>query len=502
MKSRARFLGGPLLNVGETAAEFFECPMQTALQTEVGQRTRARNEERSDFVFVEVRQRAAVAVGEHDAPVRSALRVNRNAGGAERVNVAIDGSLRDFQLLGENACRTLPARLEQEEKRNEPVGFHGTIKLRKYDSTCQVCHGQCRVLLWNEEASMGRVTGSVIFGGLALLIAGCSQSTTGALPSGGANRSAPMRVESETVKIREFADLPKYGTYGYGFHPSAIASGPGGLLWVVDGIDQDLGKNMIVGIATSGKAKHDYSAVSNYFGYQDIAAGPDGALWITDSYNNRISKMTTSGHFANYTVPNYEPLFIAAGPDRALWFTAAGASGGAIGRISTKGKMTFYSVSSYQLGDITAGPDNALWFAAQLPSAAIGRITTDGKITYYGISNVPDFIALGPDGALWFTASGPKIGRITTAGKVTEYSLSGASYVNDIAAGPDGAMWFTRYPYNNYPPEIGRISMSGHITEYSNGLLNQAGPDGIVEGPDERMWFTDSSNNQTGRVTP
>lgn len=351
---------------------------------------------------------------------------------------------------------------------------------------------------------MARVAGRIILSSLALLAAGCSQSTS-AIPTSGPDRSAArMRPETERVRIREFADLPKYGVYGGLYYPSGIAAGPGGLVWVIENIDQDGGRDVVVGIAASGKAKHVYSAASSYFGYQDIAAGPDGALWLTDSYNDRISRMTTHGEFSNYLVPSAKPLNITAGPDRALWFTATGASGGTIGRINTKGKMTFYSLS-YAVDDIAAGPDNALWFTEQHPSGGIGRITTYGNVTSYrkGISNVPDYIALGPDGALWFTESGGNIGRITTAGKVTEYSHSGGSpYINDIAAGPDGAMWFTESSRNYYLPEIGRISMSGVITEYANGLPSQAEPFAIAEGPDERMWFTDSYNNETGRVRP
>ncbi|MBV9332683.1 MAG: Virginiamycin B lyase [Candidatus Eremiobacteraeota bacterium] len=305
-----------------------------------------------------------------------------------------------------------------------------------------------------------------------------------------------MRVESETVRIREFDDLPRYGSGGSGnYYVGMLAAGPGGLIWVIDDIDQDFGPAIVTGISTSGKAQHHYSAASNYFGYQDITAGPDGALWLTDSYNNRISRLTTNGRFTNYNVPSHTPLNITTGPDRALWFTASGASGGAIGRINTRGKMTFYAVGG-QVGDITAGPDDALWFTEQQPTDAIGRIALDGIIRSYttGIHSLPNCIALGPDGALWFGENGGNIGRITTSGKVKEYSH--ASRINDIAAGPDGAMWFTE------GSQIGRISMSGVITEYANGLLSNADPWGIVEGPDERMWFTDYNNNETGRVTP
>ncbi|MBV8198206.1 MAG: hypothetical protein JO263_08725, partial [Candidatus Eremiobacteraeota bacterium] len=262
-----------------------------------------------------------------------------------------------------------------------------------------------------------------------------TQNATAAVLAGPAFR--------ERVRIREFADLPRYYTY---YSPQAIVAGSDGLLWVVDGIDQDFGVDTIVGIDPSGKAKYRYheQGTSQGTAFTDIALGSDGALWMPDDLNVQIVRMTTKGRFTNYRLDSHmSPISITSGPDKALWFTNGG---GAIGRITTKGKITTYPLSNGPW-DIAAGPDGALWFTE--PNNGIGRITTTGQITQYsgGITSHPYSIAAGPDGALWFTEAynGSKIGRITTSGQVTEFSngtLSLEAY-NDIAAGPDGAMWFT-----------------------------------------------------------
>ena len=358
---------------------------------------------------------------------------------------------------------------------------------------------------------MARIWASFLLTGLALSLAACAgagtNNPTALIPVAGREEAlATARTDDRHVRIREFKDLPKYGSGSALYSPGALAAGSDGLLWVIDGIDQDFGADVVVGIDTSGKAKHHYYAASNYFGYQDITSGSDGALWLTDGYNNRIVRLTTSGQLTQFPEYQYtQPWSIAAGPDRALWFTAYGA----IGRITTKGKLKMYPANA-EYGDICAGPDDALWFTESYPSAGIGRITTHGKVTSYtsGITGKPGSIALGPDGALWFTergTGGPKIGRITISGNVTEYTkgISTGEYLADIAAGPDGAMWFTETTFGYYySPQIGRVSMSGRINEYSKGLPTQAGPSGIVQGPDQRMWFTDSFNNETGRLTP
>jgi virginiamycin B lyase len=351
--------------------------------------------------------------------------------------------------------------------------------------------------------------------GSVALASGCTNGTSGtAVPpavSVARNETSPAKVR-DFVKIREFADLPQYGSSYY--HPSAVTAGPDGELWVTDTIDQDFGDNVVVAIATSGVQQHAYyytGLATQGASFQDIAEGSDGALWITDEYNGQIVRMTKQGAYTGFLLQNYSaPGGIAGGPDKALWFTQdSGTRGPGIGRITTNGHMKVYSVPAYAL-DITAGPDGALWFT-EPRNDRIGRITTRGKITEYsrGITagSEPYSIASGPDGALWFTErAGGRIGRITTAGKVTEYSrgVTPTEHPFDLAAGPDGAVWFTEYEtygsYQTRAAKIGRITMQGQINEYSKGLDPRAAPTGIAAGPDGRIWFVESFTDRTGRV--
>lgn len=349
-------------------------------------------------------------------------------------------------------------------------------------------------------------------GGLAALAAGCSTSGGSApLPKSatGGNTFNAHPDSSERIKIRAFADLPRYSDY-YG--PSAVTSGSGSL-WVTDVIDQDFGENVVVQIAPSGKMTNAFyypGPSTEGSSFQDIALGNDGALWITDEYNIQVVRMTTQGSFTNYPLQRFgDPQGIVSGPDKALWFVADAGSDGVIGRLTTMGKFTFYA-STLTARDIAVGSDGALWFTAP-SNNAIGRMTTHGEVTEYtkGITSGanPYSIAPGPDGALWFTeALGARIGRITTHGKVTEYSkgITPSEEPVDLAAGPDGAMWFTEFvSYGSYSIRasmIGRITMNGKITEYSNGVASNSAPTTISQGPDGNMWFVESRADQTGRV--
>lgn len=355
-----------------------------------------------------------------------------------------------------------------------------------------------------------RIVDSVTLVVFSALISGCSGSgiAGNALP---ANRAADLRGAGERVSIQDFADLPKYGPY---YSPAAITR-LAGSLWVADDIDQDYGECVIAQIATNGKRTQAFYYMglsSQGASFQDLAAGPDGALWITDYYNEQILRLTTSGTYTGFPLPDYSaPNSIVLGPDKALWFTLQSATRGAgIGRITTSGTLHIFSAPGFTI-DIAAGADGALWFT-EPNKDRIGRITTRGKVTQYssGITPAaqPYSIAAGPDGALWFTErSGGRIGRITTAGKVTEFSsgITAGEQPFDIAAGPDGAMWFTEYQtYGSYrvkASKIGRITTSGAITEYSKNLASSSTPTAITRGPDGNMWFDESGSDLTGRVT-
>jgi virginiamycin B lyase len=357
-----------------------------------------------------------------------------------------------------------------------------------------------------------RVGDAAVVAIFALAFSGCS-ANVGALPGAGSAASTPSLAQParERIKIRQFADLPQYSSY-YG--PSAIASGPKKSLWVTDDIDQDFGECAVVEIATSGKATNTFyyqGLSSEGASFQDIVEGPDGALWITDVYNGQILRMTTGGTFTGFPLRDgFSPLDIASGPDGALWFTIDAGSSSMIGRITTKGVMTEYGVARGARG-IATGPDGALWFAESTANE-IGRITTHGKITQYsrGISAdaEPYSIAAGPDGALWFTElTGGRIGRITVAGKITEYSrgITTGEQPSGITSGPDHALWFTEYESQDSgqisESKIGRISASGKIAEYSKHLNSAAAPTGIVEGPDQALWFDESALDLTGRLS-
>ena len=258
-----------------------------------------------------------------------------------------------------------------------------------------------------------------------------------------------------------------------------------------------------------------------------ITAGPDGNVWftVTDSqhFNGSIGRITPGGVLTQFPLLYPAPSFIVTGPDGNLWFTQDdGCDNGfsSIGRITPAGVMTaFPQPFCRSLGDIAVGSDGNLWFtwnSYNPPFAAgISRMTLAAVVTEFPLPNYSGGIAAGPDGAIWFTEGNPlgnpsgpnavdRIGRITTGGVISEFALPAGSAPAGIVTGPDGNLWFTETSGN----KIGRITPLGTVTEFPVPTAGSR-PLYITSGPDGNLWFTEETGNRTvpehpnkiGRIT-
>ena len=295
--------------------------------------------------------------------------------------------------------------------------------------------------------------------------------------------------------------------------PNAIATGPDGALWF--GESGPGGSGGEIGRITTSGTFTEY-AVPNAERIGPMTTGPDGNLWFgfgSDVYNGipnnygGVAQITPSGNVTEYVLPTpgLSVDGITAGPDGALWFTEEEPGTEMIGRITTSGSITQYPIPEVNPEPvaITAGPDGALWFTEyeqNSSTSSIGRITTSGNITQYPLpssSGAPNSIVAGPDGNLWFTeiSGNPVIGSITTSGDITQYPLPTGSDAVTITRGPDSNLWFTDIGTNS----IGQITTSGDVSEYPV-TQNGSSPQTITSGPDGNLWFTDNGNNSIGQV--
>jgi virginiamycin B lyase len=144
---------------------------------------------------------------------------------------------------------------------------------------------------------------------------------------------------------------------------------------------------------------------------------------------------------------------------------------------------------------------------------------TKFKVKRFSIDAALGGLAIGPNGNVWFTLlDEDRIGRLTPDGKVTYFSegitdnperaVRGAVAPQGITNGPDGNMWFTEHGADR----IARVTPDGTITEFSAGITRPSGPAAadftdaapasIVTGADGNLWFTEQIADRIGRITP
>lgn len=210
-----------------------------------------------------------------------------------------------------------------------------------------------------------------------------------------------------------------------------------------------------------------------------------------------------------YTVPtaNAGVWTVIGASNGYLYFTEQAAS--KIGQLSTGG--SFLEVATKSAGEaptsIIVGPNNALWWTQlNVPSVATmttGFVTTN--IVEYPIpwgGSAPVFLTRGvPDSSMYFTDAGVNaIGEVSTTGVFSgpfTIPTSGAN-PQGIVTGPDNKMWFTEFNTS----KIGVLDpLTNTITEHATAANSH--PDYIVVGPDGALWFTEdiAGGAKLGRMT-
>jgi virginiamycin B lyase len=126
-------------------------------------------------------------------------------------------------------------------------------------------------------------------------------------------------------------------------------------------------------------------------------------------------------------------------------------------------------------------------------SSALSGLDDIVPLSGVGAHSVPDY--------WFFEETAGKFGAINpTTGSITETPplITPNAQVNGITNGPDGTIWFTEFNTN----KIGMIDTdTDAITEFTLPTPG-AEPYGIIEGPDANMWFAEAGADQIGSINP
>ena len=310
----------------------------------------------------------------------------------------------------------------------------------------------------------------------------------------------------------------------------ATVSRCGGRLWTVLALSAAL--LAVLAFPAAGRAAtiQTFPVPTPAAGLSHIVAGPDRALWFTETAAYRVGRITTSGRFTEFPVPNGAVGVTDAGP------TSVVASGGALWLLTNIGQTVYrlttggaLSSPRYESSDdpgITLAPSDTggVWLMTDAANTLV-RLDPSGATTPYQASyaNRLDAAALGPDGRVWFNNEGIDLLQLTDTGARTTiplHSLSPAE-ISSIAFDSRGHAWFTAYSPPVNAPLHYVAGCCGAIGEVTRGTAkitsigNQGGslgiePHSLTRGPDGDMYFAfykanpydPHSFNGIGRVDP
>ncbi len=310
------------------------------------------------------------------------------------------------------------------------------------------------------------------------------------------------------------------------FHPSVIALGPDGDMWVTGHRDS----RARVAIVGADENLTEFSVPDGSRGITDMTLGDDGNMWTASSPDGlyqpgAITRVTPDGDVTAFPTGDGQyfgdgsPRSLTAGPDGRVWFIREGHSTRIVA-MTTQGVREEYPLPAGYLnaGGLVGGSDGNLWFVAWgLDSehyGAVVRMQPDGNTRLHPFpaaeaSTIVWDSAVGPDGAVWITTTHPnRFTRVEPDGSMAQYSLPDAtSGPYPLTAGPDGGMWFTGHELTpTYSgPYVGRVATGIEAQDYAP-LLTGSGRVGSLltctTKPWPSAWATQMEWVRDGWVMP
>lgn len=136
---------------------------------------------------------------------------------------------------------------------------------------------------------------------------------------------------------------------------------------------------------------------------------------------------------------------------------------------------------------------------------APGASAATGDIAEFALpptATVPQQVASDADGVLWVTLAGSgilaKSGLDGVASTVVPATAGQNTGPQGIVLGPDGRMWYVEQEANRVSAVT---TASGAVQSFPLPNAN-SGPRGIALGRDGNLWFTEFAGNRIGRITP
>ncbi|MHB1000100.1 MAG: virginiamycin B lyase family protein [Armatimonadota bacterium] len=328
---------------------------------------------------------------------------------------------------------------------------------------------------WSADRKSGLITADGLFKSRGT--EGAYKDAVKAVMPDGLTAVATVRIQRSKQK-GEYADERIWSDYNTGMliHPSAVAAGKDGSIYVADSE-----RNCVQKFAASGKFLGQWGIhgrePGNFIGPRGIAVDPKGDVYVADTFNDRIQKFTSDGKFI------------------AQW----GEEGKGDGQFRMPKGLAFDS--------------SGILYAADSGNYRIQKFTADGK--YIGKLDVDvrgkfrrqvEFIALDKQNNIYVTYDdAPFIRKYSPSGKVllelgedvTIYNNGNFEYPKGIAVGPDGRIYIVDFGKN-------RVQVFDSSGRYISKLNepDTAGLWGLTAGADGSIYVTDIYGSRVYKYTP
>lgn len=262
------------------------------------------------------------------------------------------------------------------------------------------------------------------------------------------------------------------------------------------------------------------------WGIMGIAAAPDNTIWFTEQYADYIGHyFPASKSYRTYPVPAVnvpapnkagQTLHLPGAPNDIvldqhgmLWFTEMNAN--AIGRLNpANGSLSQYALpgtrgQALDPYGIAVDPQGTIWFT-QATSNRLGQLDpATGQVRYFtppGIAASLMEVASDPQGQIWATtfAGGqllrfsPTRARFTTYNAPAPHGELGGLY--GLAIGHHGDIWVTVTAENL----LARLDVHARRFSYYPIPTPNSLPLGLVEGPNQSVWFTEAGGDKIGEL--
>ena len=264
-------------------------------------------------------------------------------------------------------------------------------------------------------------------------------------------------------------------------------------------------------------------------GIMGIATAPDGTIWFAEQYADYIGHyFPKTGSYKVYPLPRTstpdpahagKTLSLPSAPNDVvldqhgiLWFTEMNAS--AIGSLNTAtGALRQYplnkgtNASELDPYGITVDPQGQVWFTAT-GSGQLGQLDPlSGAIHYFSppgsLSPLME-VASDAQGQIWVTNfdTGTLLQFHPEQQNFTAYTVpaingsSGGIYGLSVAA--NGDIWLAVTSENL----LARLEVKTHHFVYYTIPTPGSMPIGLVQGPHDQIWFTESGSNKIGVLQP